>query len=250
MTGAPDRDCPPGMPFDLLGAGSVQLDTLVAMRTVSRLSTRPTLRSPGRRIRSGETHWGGSGVTWRAHRSPFPARPSSNTSCPRMREPTPTRPIPVPEAAARWVAATGAAMTWVVWSAVVALRSWSACTKRLDHSPNPKCRPGPRAGIHMTGAPDRDCPPGMPFDLLGAGSGPARHNGGDGGVAWRAHRSLFSARPSSNTSFPRRRERTATRPIPVPEGSGWRVPTCAGLTWMDGERGAEAVHVEPAAARS
>jgi len=36
-----------------------------------------------------------------------------DASFPRMREPTPMCLIPVQEAAARWVAATGAAMTWV-----------------------------------------------------------------------------------------------------------------------------------------
>jgi len=113
------------------------------------------------------------------------ARPSSNTSFPRMRETTPTWPITVPEAAARWVAATGAAMTWVGWDAVLVLRSWSA----------PRRMAGTRTGKRT------------------------------------AHHSR--ARPSSNTSFPRLREPNPTWPITAPEGAArWVAATGAAMTWV------------------
>jgi len=57
---------------------------------------------------------------------------------PRHGIPAPTSPIPIPEEADWWVAATGAAMTWVGSGAAPVLRSWSAPHGAIGLSTNPR----------------------------------------------------------------------------------------------------------------
>jgi len=200
------------------------------------------------------------------------SQPIPNTSFPRRRETTRTRPIPVPEEMARWVAATGAAMTCVGWGAVLVLRSRSALHRAAGarHGKRAVCHSGsqpiPNTSFPCRRETTRTRPIPVPEEMAWwvAVTGTAMTWVGLGAVLVLRSRSApyraagarhgnrktryFAARPSPNTLFPRRRETARTRPIPVPEEMAWWVAvtgtamTCVGWGAVLGLRSRSALH--------
>jgi len=85
----------------------------------------------------------------------------------------------------------------------------------------------------MKGALDRDCP------STSWAPDQVRRRTWGGAVVWTGRRGAchVRARALPDTSFPRRREPTLTRPIPVPEEAGWRVAaTGTAITWVGASR--------------